>query len=179
MEKPKLLLHICCVGCGVYASQILKQNFEVILFFYNPNIWPQTEYDKRLVEAKKIARQFDLELIKGEYDHDEWLKAIQGHEKDPEKGERCLICYEFRLKEAAAMARQLDCEYLTTTLTTSPHKNAKAINGIGEKIAGESNLKFLIEDFKKQDGFKKSSALSRELGLYRQNYCGCEFSQRT
>lgn len=176
--KPKLLLHICCVGCGVYASRILKQDYEVRLFFYNPNIWPKEEYEKRLAEAEKIAEQFNLELIKGEYEHDKWLDAVKGHESDPEKGQRCLICYKFRLEAAAVMAKKLNCAYLTTTLTASPHKNALAINQIGEQAAKQSSLKFLSQDFKKHDGFKKSSLLSRELGLYRQNYCGCEFSRR-
>jgi hypothetical protein len=176
--KQKLLLHICCVGCGVYVSQILKQDYDVILFFYNPNIWPKEEYEKRMEEAEKISKQFNLELIKGEHEHDKWLEAVRGHEADPEKGERCLICYEFRLQAAAAMAKKLNCDYLTTTLTTSPHKNAVAINEIGKKLAAENSLKFLSQDFKKQDGFKKSAALARELNLYRQNYCGCEFSRR-
>jgi epoxyqueuosine reductase len=177
--KPKLLLHICCVGCGVYASQILKQNYEVRLFFYNPNIWPEEEYEKRMLEAEKIAEQFNLKLIKGKYEHDKWLKAARGHESDLEKGQRCLICYKFRLDASAAMAKKLNCDYLTTTLTTSPHKNALAINQIGEQAAALYGRKFLSQDFKKHDGFKKASLLSRELGLYRQNYCGCEFSFRS
>lgn len=176
-KKPKILLHICCVGCGVYASQILKQDYEVILFFYNPNIWPEEEYNKRMLEAEKIAKNFKLKLVKGKYEHDKWLEIVRGHEKDKEKGERCLICYKFRLDEAVAMAKKLGCNYLTTTLTTSPHKIALAINQIGEQAVKRYGLKFLSKDFKKQDGFKKSSALSRELGLYRQNYCGCEFSK--
>ncbi|MDO8667972.1 MAG: epoxyqueuosine reductase QueH [bacterium] len=176
-QKPKLLLHICCVGCGVYVSQLLKLDYDVKLFFYNPNIWPEEEYKKRLGEAEKIAKKFNLELIKGEYDHDKWLKAVRGHESNPEKGERCLICYKFRLDEAVIMAKKFSCDYLTTTLTTSPHKVASAINEIGEQAAARFGIKFLSQDFKKQDGFKKSSALSRELGLYRQNYCGCEFSR--
>jgi hypothetical protein len=175
--KPKLLLHICCVGCGVYVSQILKQDYDVRLFFYNPNIWPAAEYEKRLKETKKIAEGFKLELIAGEYDHDKWLEAVRGYENDPERGERCLVCYKFRLDAAAIMAKKLNCSYLTTTLTTSPHKNAVAINEIGAQAAAVSGIKFINQDFKKQDGFKKSSAMSRELGLYRQNYCGCEFSQ--
>jgi len=177
-KKPKLLLHICCVGCGVYASQLLKQDYDVMLFFYNSNIWPEEEYKKRLAEAEKIAKQFNLQLIAGEYGHDKWLKAVRGHESDPERGERCFICYKFRLDAAAAMVRELNCNYLTTTLTTSPHKDALAINEIGERATAQYGVKFLSQDFKKQDGFKKSAALSRELGLYRQNYCGCEFSRR-
>jgi hypothetical protein len=177
-NKSKLLLHICCVGCGVYASQILKQDYEVILFFYNPNIWPEEEYEKRMIEAEKIAEKFKLELVKGNYDHGKWLEAVRGHEADPERGERCLICYGYRLDRAAAMAKKMGCEFLTTTLTTSPHKNADDVNKMGEQAAEKYGIKFLKEDFKKCDGFKKSSALSRELGLYRQNYCGCEFSRR-
>lgn len=177
-NKPKLLLHICCAGCGAYASQILRQDYEVSLFFYNPNIWPAGEYKKRTAEAEKIAREFKLELVKGQYEHDKWLKAVRGHAGDPERGERCLICYKFRLGAAAARAKKLNCDYLTTTLTASPHKNALVINEIGEQAARRYGLKFLNQDLKKQDGFKKSSVLSRELGLYRQNYCGCEFSRR-
>ncbi|MEI6596656.1 MAG: epoxyqueuosine reductase QueH [bacterium] len=177
-NKPKLLLHICCVGCGVYVSQVLQQDYEVKLFFYNPNIWPEEEYKKRLNEAEKIAGNYKLELVKGLYDHNKWLKAVHGYENEPEKGERCLVCYKFRLDAAAVMAKKLNCGYLTTTLTTSPHKNALAINQIGEQAAAQQGLKFLNQDFKKHDGFKKSSALSRELGLYRQNYCGCEFGRR-
>src|SRR3989338_7746352 len=114
----KLLLHICCVGCGVYVSETLKNNYHVVLFFYNPNIWPQAEYDKRLAEAEKIAENYKLKLVKGNYEHDGWLEAARGHEADPERGERCLICYQFRLEAAAALAKKLNCQYLTTTLTT-------------------------------------------------------------
>ncbi len=174
----KLLLHICCVGCGVYVSEKLRNNYQVILFFYNPNIWPAEEYEKRLAEAEKIALKYSLELVKGDYDHEKWLEAVRGHEADQERGKRCLICYQFRLEAAAVMAKKLNCEYLTTTLTTSPHKNTAAINETGDRAAARFGIKFLAEDFKKCDGFKKSSALSRELGLYRQNYCGCEFSRR-
>lgn len=177
-HKSKLLLHICCVGCGVYVSQRLKLDYDVILFFYNPNIWPEKEYKLRLAEAEKIAMDYNLELVKGEYEHEKWLEAARGHESDPERGERCLICYKFRLEAAAAMAKKLNCDYLTTTLTTSPHKDASAINEIGGQAARDYGLKFLAGDFKKQDGFKKSAALSKELNLYRQNYCGCEFSRK-
>lgn len=176
--KPKLLLHICCVGCGVYASQLLKQDYEVILYFYNPNIWPEEEYGKRLAEAVKVAGRYNLELIKGDYNHNNWLEAVRGHESDPEKGQRCSICYEFRLRAAMIAAGQNNCQYVTTTLTTSPHKKAMAINQIGQKLADEHGVKFLSQDLKKQDGFKKSSALARRLNLYRQNYCGCEYSLR-
>lgn len=176
--KPKLLLHICCVGCGVYISQLLVKDYLVILFFYNPNIWPQEEYKKRLEEAQKIGRLHNLNIIIGEHDHQKWLAAVRGHEADPERGDRCSICYQFRLGSAADMAKKLNCDYLATTLTMSPHKEAGVINRIGQGLAGSSGIQFLSQDFKKQDGFKKSSILSRQLGLYRQNYCGCEYSIR-
>ena len=178
-EKSKLLIHICCVGCGVYVSQVLNQDYDARLFFYNPNIWPEEEYKIRMAEAEKIAEKFNLKLVKGEYEHDKWLEAVRGHESDSEKGERCLICYKFRLDAAAAMAKKLNCDYLTTTLTISPHKNALLINQIGEQAAVRYGVNFLNKDFKKQDGFKKSATLSKALDLYRQNYCGCEYSRKS
>lgn len=178
MKKPKLLLHICCVGCGVYISQELNKEFETTLYFYNPNIYPQDEYLRRLDESRKIASNYGLELILDSYEHDEWLEKVKGHEFDQEKGERCHICYENRLNNAAAKAKELEMEYFATTLTISPHKDSGIINEIGKRLAQKHGINFLDRDFKKQDGFKKSSQLSRELGLYRQNYCGCEFSIR-
>ena len=176
--KPKLLLHICCVGCGVYVSQVLKKEYNVVLYYFNPNIFPKDEYDKRLEEARKISRKFNLKLITGKYDHKKWLEEVKGHEQDPEKGERCLICYRKRLEETSRMAKNKNFQYFTTTLTTSPHKLATEISRIGKELEKENGLKFLDKDFKKQDGFKKSSQLSRDLKLYRQDYCGCEFSVR-
>lgn len=177
-RQPRLLLHICCAGCGVYVSKLLKQNFEVILFFYNPNIWPREENNKRLEEAARVAKNFKLKIIKGESEHGKWLELVKGHEGDQERGGRCLICYRCRLEETARQALGYKCGYFSTTMTTSPHKEAVAINKIGQELAADFEIKFLSQDFKQQDGFKKSSAMSRELGLYRQNYCGCEFSRR-
>jgi len=177
-SKPKLLLHICCVGCGAFVSQLLAKDFQVTLYFYNPNIYPQREYELRLAETKKIAQKFGFKLLIGEYAHDEWLKLISGHEQDPEKGARCLICYRERLEKTAKLARESGFAYFASTLTVSPHKLAQEINAIGLELALKYGVKFLNRDFKKQDGFKKSIALSKNLGLYRQDYCGCEFSQR-
>ncbi|MDD4332889.1 MAG: epoxyqueuosine reductase QueH [Patescibacteria group bacterium] len=177
-QKPKLLLHICCVGCGVYISQILKNDFRVSLYFYNPNIFPKEEYDRRLIEAEKIAKKFKLKLIVEKYDHDFWLEKVRGREADRERGERCLICYEERLRRTAQKAKELNFDFFSTTLTMSPHKDAKAISDLGRVMEKKFGIKFLDRDFKKQDGFKKSSELSRQLGLYRQNYCGCEFSRK-
>lgn len=176
-RQPKLLLHICCVGCGVYISKILKKKFRVILYFYNPNIYPKNEYDKRLKETRRIAKKLKLDLIVGKYNHSSWLKLIKGYEKDPEKGERCLICYQDRLEKTAETAKEKGYNYFSTTLTISPHKDAKAISEIGRELKKRYKVKFLDKDFKKQDGFKKSVELSKRLGLYRQNYCGCEFSK--
>lgn len=176
--RPKLLLHICCAGCGAYVVQVLKKDYEVVLYFYNPNIYPESEYEKRLVEAKKIAAEYGLKLILEKYDHRAWLNKIKGQEKDPERGERCWICYRDRLEKTAKIAREKGFAFFTTTLTISPHKDAKKISQLGREMENKYKVKFLDRDLKKQDGFKKSTYLGKELGLYRQNYCGCEFSQR-
>lgn len=174
--KPSLLLHICCIGCGVYVSQTLKEEFNTTLYFYNPNIFPLSEYEKRLEEIKKVAKTYKMKVILGEYDYQKWRKMVRGHEADPEKGARCMMCYRERLEETARYASVNNFDYFTSTLTTSPHKNAQAIMRFGKELAREYEIGFLERDFKKQDGFKKSSAMSKELGLYRQDYCGCEFS---
>jgi hypothetical protein len=176
--KPKLLLHICCVGCGAHISKTLKSDYQVALYFYNPNIFPEDEYKKRLEETKKIANTLGLKLIIGEYNHQRWLEAVCGLEKEPEGGKRCLVCYKYRLKEAAMIAKKGRQDFFTTTLSMSPHKDSGAINKIGAEAENECGIKFLAKDFKEDEGFKKSCELSRKLGLYRQNYCGCEFSIR-
>lgn len=175
--KPKLLLHVCCASCGVYISQLLKKKFKVILYFYNPNIDTEYEHKKRLDEAKKVAGKFNLRLMAEPYNHKKWLKSVKGLEHEPERGKRCLICYHDRLAKTAATANKVGAKYFTTTLSTSPHKEATAINKIGNQLAKKYNLNFLEKDFKKQDGFKKSTVMSKQLGLYRQDYCGCEFSK--
>ncbi|MFH1823060.1 MAG: epoxyqueuosine reductase QueH [Patescibacteria group bacterium] len=177
-RKPKMLLHFCCAGCGSYVSQELKKKFRIILYFYNPNIYPEPEYQKRFEEAKKIVKLNSLKLIAGTYSHKDWLKEIAGHESDPERGERCRICYRLRLTSAAEKAKELKINYFTSTLTVSPHKDAKIIFAIGRKLENNYKIKFLDEDFKKKNGFTKTSQLSQKLGLYRQNYCGCEFSKK-
>ncbi len=177
-KRPRLLLHICCAGCGAYVSQILSPFYALTLYYYNPNIWPPDEYKARLKEVKRIANIFGLPLIVGGYDHQAWLKLVAGHEQDPEKGERCRICYRDRLTKTALKAKALGFNCFSTTLTISPHKDAKAISAIGQELQAEIGIKFLDRDFKKKDGFKKSVALSRQLNITRQNYCGCEFSRR-
>lgn len=177
-RKPRMLLHICCIGCGAYVSQVLKKDYRLTLYFYNPNIFPESEYHLRLKETRRVARKFGLKVLVGKYRHNDWLTKIKGHEHEPERGGRCVICYRDRLEATAHVAHQFGYDYFTSTLTVSPHKLAAAINQIGQELEKEYQVKFLVSDFKKQDGFKKSLALSRELGLYRQDYCGCEFSMK-
>lgn len=177
-KKEKLLLHICCAGCGAYVSRLLNENFNVTLFYYNPNIYPEDEYKRRIIEVERIAKKYKLNLIRGEYDHNAWLRKIKGLEEEPEKGKRCLLCYEDRLETTVKVARQKGFKYFTSTLSVSPHKVATAISAIGQELSKKYNIEFLDKDFKKNDGFKKSIELSRELEIYRQNYCGCEFSRK-
>lgn len=177
-RRPKLLLQVCCIGCGAYVSTLLKKDYRITLYFYNPNIFPEAEYHKRLAETRKFAKKLGLKLLVGKYHHHAWLDLVRGHEHEPEKGARCVICYRDRLTAAARVAKQLKFQYFASTLTISPHKMAAAISQIGNELSKEYKVKFLDRDFKKQDGFKKSVELSRGLGLYRQDYCGCEFSLR-
>lgn len=185
-RKPKLLLHICCIGCGVSVAQELREKYDVTLYFYNPNIYPLMEYERRLEEIKKVARKYRFRIIIDGYDHTSWLRMIQGYEREPERGARCLICYRDRLIRTAKMAMKLRHQYFTSTLTVSPHKDTETIFRIGREVEarfgvdpkGQRRVIFLAEDFKKNDGFKRSCAMSKELNLYRQTYCGCEFSMR-
>lgn len=175
-KQPKLLLHICCAGCGAYVTQILKDDYAVDLYFFNPNIYPREEYSKRLKELNKISKKLKVKLYVGKYEHNKWLKAIIGHEQDKEREERCVICYQYRLEASAKFASKNHYQYFTSTLTVSPHKDSNAISKIGRDLEKKYKIKFLDQNFKKKDGFKKASKLSKDFGLYRQNYCGCEFS---
>jgi len=177
-KKPKLLLHVCCAVCAVYVSKTLKSDFSLELFFYNPNIFPEREYQKRLDEIKKIAKIYNLNLIIGEYKHSEWLKKIKGHEKDREGSERCEICYALRIEKTALLAGKKGFDYFTTTLSVSPHKKSEIISKIGNNLSKKYKAVYLDKNFKKQDGFKKTMELSKDFDLYRQSYCGCEFSIR-
>lgn len=176
--KPKLLLHICCIGCGAYIARLLKNNFRVVLYFYNPNIFPKEEYEKRLTEIKKVSYLLKLPVIVDKYEHDKWLMAVKGFESLPEKSKRCLICYKYRMESAAAFAKKNGFNFFTTTLSISPHKDSGVIIKIGEELEKKYKVRFFKKDFKKDNGFKKSAELSKKLDLYRQNYCGCEFSIR-
>jgi len=174
--KTKILLHICCAGCGAYVAKILEEDYEPVLYFYNPNIYPESEYERRMQEAIRIAKKFGLKIIIHKYNHGLWLNHVEGHEADPEKGQRCQLCFKHRLEETAKVAKKKGFTLFTTTLTVSPHKDAGAISRVGQALEKKYGVKFLNQDFKKMDGFNKSVRLSKELGIYRQNYCGCEFS---
>jgi predicted adenine nucleotide alpha hydrolase (AANH) superfamily ATPase len=174
----KLLLHICCAPDGAYAANLLKDSYEISFYFFNPNINEEAEYKKREQDAKTVAERFGVRFIESRYPVAEWLLAIRGYEQEAEGKGRCLICYEYRLREAALQAKLNGCDLFTTVLTVSPHKHSRTIFEIGNRIAAETGVEFLSIDFKKKDGFKKSIGLSKELGLYRQNYCGCTFSKR-
>ncbi|MEK6590669.1 MAG: epoxyqueuosine reductase QueH [Nitrospinota bacterium] len=178
MPKPKLILHICCAPCSPYAIDLLKRDFELTAYFYDPNIHPEEEYQFRLEEMRRFSHQIGLNFIAAEYDHDRWFKLTEGHENDREGGNRCEICFRMRLEETVIFAKRNGFKYFTTVLTTSPHKSAVVINKIGIELAEQYGLNFYAADFKKKDGFKVSVQRSKEYGLKRQNYCGCMFSQR-
>ncbi|MBN2120375.1 MAG: epoxyqueuosine reductase QueH [Candidatus Omnitrophica bacterium] len=172
----KVLLHICCAGCATVCIQRLKaQGFEVSGVFYNPNIHPEEEYKKRKEDFFKISKKFSLKAVDAEYDLDSWFEFIKGCEEEKEGGRRCSLCFEFRLRKVCNISAREGFDFFATSLTISPHKNSKIINQIGSSIDVK---RFLSRDFKKEDGFKESVKLSKELGLYRQNYCGCIFSQQ-
>jgi predicted adenine nucleotide alpha hydrolase (AANH) superfamily ATPase len=178
LTKPdKILLHVCCGICSLEVIERLKQNFpNIILFFYNPNIYPLEEYERRLDVVRKIALLQKLELIEGPYEKKNWFSAIKGLENEPEGGRRCEVCFKIRLGKTAQKAKEIGCNFMSTTLTMGPRKKAQTINKIGEAMAQKYGLQFLAEDFKKKDGFKKTMATAKKHNFYRQNYCGCLFS---
>lgn len=177
---PKLLLHSCCAPCSSYVLEYLAEIFSITLFFYNPNISPREEYEKRLAELKGLLVKMalsDIPVIEAPYDHECFLKLSEGLEDLPEGGERCFGCYGLRLYETARAAAEGGYDYFTTTLSISPHKNAQKLNEIGQAAAGKWGAVWLPSDFKKKNGYKRSVELSELYGLYRQNYCGCRFSR--
>lgn len=178
-EKPTLLLHACCAPCSSHTLEFLHSHFRITLYFCNPNIAPEEEFDFRLSELKRLVREMglDIEVIEEEYDPKPFFELAKGLEELPERGERCQRCIELRLRMAAAKANELGCELFTTTLTISPHKDCQFINECGARIAYESGVDYLFSDFKKHEGYKRSIELSRQYGLYRQNYCGCVYSK--
>ena len=179
---PTLLLHSCCAPCSSYTLEYLSRYFSITVFYFNPNISPKAEFDKRFAEQKRLIETLPSEnkisLICGDYNYDEFLNIARGYESVPEGGERCFRCYRMRLEKTAELAKQNGFDYFCTTLSISPLKNSQKINEIGFDVAEKYGVKWLPSDFKKREGYKRSIELSREYDLYRQNFCGCVFSKR-
>ncbi|MHA1267299.1 MAG: epoxyqueuosine reductase QueH [Candidatus Helarchaeota archaeon] len=175
----KLLLHVCCGPCATYSIMELQdESYKVTFFFSNSNIHPKEEYEHRLDSLKNFAQKVKIPLIIDSYNPKEWFRRVKGYEHCAEGGDRCHICIESRLEKTAKYASTHGFDCFTTTLTISPHKNARLINDLGGKIAANYNISFVPKNFKKRNGFKKSVLLSKAHNLYRQNYCGCLFSMR-
>lgn len=180
-RAPSVLLHACCAPCSSAVLEYLTQYFHVYLLYYNPNISPEEEYEKRLRELERLVGGMPLKhpvkLLPCDYRGGEFARVAEGLEQEPEGGARCMACYRLRLEEAAKAALEHGLDYFTTTLSISPLKNARALNQIGEELGEKYGVKHLPADFKKRDGYKRSVALSKEYGLYRQDYCGCVYSK--
>lgn len=177
-EKPKLLLHSCCAPCSSFCIEKLKDNFDITVYYYNPNMDSLDEFNLRAEEQIKFCKISGVKCIVENFDSSEFYSKIKGLEDEPERGKRCFVCYELRLNKTAEFAKINGFEYFTTTLTLSPLKNAEKLNEIGEKVASKVGVKFLNSDFKKNGGYLRSIELSKEYNLYRQNYCGCIYSKR-
>lgn len=174
----KLLLHSCCGPCSTHVIKVLSSSYDLTIFYFNPNIYPAAEYQKRLGEQLKYAKLKGIEVLEGKYDEGAFLKLVKGLEDVPEGGARCRKCFEMRLAETAKVAKEKGFDLFATTLSVSPHKNTVMINSVGGEIAARENIEFLPENFKKKDGYLDSIRLSKEYGLYRQDYCGCRFSKK-
>ncbi|WP_418718879.1 epoxyqueuosine reductase QueH [Candidatus Allofournierella merdipullorum] len=179
-KKPRLLLHACCGPCSSAVLEQLLAHFEVTILYYNPNIWPAAEYRRRGDELERFAAAFApaVQVVEGDYDTGRYYEAVAGLEAEPERGGRCTVCYRLRMEEAARYAAEHDFDWFCTTLSISPHKDAARINAIGQELEAQYGVRHLPNDFKKKNGYKRSLELSAEYGLYRQDYCGCEFSAR-
>ena len=169
----KLLLHSCCGPCSTVVIERLKENFDLTVFYYNPNIEPKEEYEKRKQEQKKVCQFFNVAFVDCDYDNESWRKFVAGFENEKEGGARCEKCFIYRLKATALYAKENGFNIFASTLSVSPHKNTLVINKVGEALSKEYAVEFLPESFKKKDGYLRSINLSKELNLYRQGYCGC------
>lgn len=181
-KKPTLLLHSCCAPCSSYVLEYLFRYFNIILYYYNPNISPEAEYLFRKNELERFVKEFpnneNISFTDAEYDSKLFFELVKGHENDPERGERCRICLAHRIEQAAKKAVQCKADYFTTTLSISPMKDAQFLNEQGKVFSEIYGVPYLFSDFKKKGGYLRSIELSREYNLYRQNYCGCVFSKR-
>ncbi len=179
-NRPSLLLHACCAPCSSYVLEYLSSCFDITLFFYNPNIYPAEEYNRRLEELRDMlaALNSPAALVEGAFEPQIFEELVKGREKEPERGSRCLLCYALRLEKTAKFAAQNGFDYFTTTLSISPHKDAAKLNETGLLLAKAYGVEYLISDFKKKNGYLRSLEISAQLGLYRQEYCGCRYSMR-
>ena len=181
-EKKTLLLHSCCAPCSSYVITYLTNYFDITILYYNPNIYPYEEYTKRKNEQikliKKIKSKNTINILDCDYDNDLYNEQIKGLENEPERGNRCTICYQMRIEKTAVLAKKNNYDFFCTTLSVSPYKNSILINKIGKELEQKYNINWLYSDFKKKDGYKKSIELSKKYNLYRQNYCGCVFSKQ-
>lgn len=180
-KVPRVLLHSCCAPCSSYVIEYLSKYFKLTIFYYNPNISPLEEYEKRKQEQIRLINSMEtknsVDIIDCDYDNDLYESSIKGLEAEPERGRRCEVCFKLRLEKTAFRALELGYDYFGTTLTVSPYKNCSMINEIGLDISKKLGIEFLVSDFKKKNGYKRSIELSREYNLYRQNYCGCKYSK--
>lgn len=179
---PTLLLHVCCAPCSSYCLEYLAEYFNIVVFYYNPNISYKEEYEYRLSEEKRLINEMNfknpVQIIESRYDPNEFFDVAKGLENEPEGGKRCHECFKLRLNESCKKAQEIGADYITTTLTISPLKNAQVLNEIGSEYAKKYGVIWLFSDFKKREGYKRSITLSKEYNLYRQNYCGCIFSKQ-
>lgn len=177
-KRPSLLLHACCAPCSSYCVEYLSKYFDITLYFYNPNIESSDEFEKRFIEFEKIVQRFNVKVIKETYDDSEFYSVVKGHEMDKEGGDRCMLCYRLRLEKSFNYAKEHHFDYFASTLSISPYKNAQKLNTIGEDISKGASVAYLVNDFKKRGGYLRSTILSKEMNLYRQEYCGCVYSKR-
>lgn len=181
-EPKKLLLHSCCGPCSSYVLEYLSNYFDITILYYNPNISPRSEYDKRKEEQIRLIKEIDkvnkIDIIDCDYDNNIYETRIKGYEDCPERGNRCTICFDLRLSKTAQMAKELNYDYFCSTLTVSPYKNSRLLNEIGKQMEEKYGVTWLYSDFKKENGYKHSIELSKKYNLYRQDYCGCKYSVR-
>ena len=172
-DKPKLLLHCCCAPCSSAVIERIKEFFEITFFYYNPNIFPESEFELRKNEFLKLG----VNVVSLKYDHNEFLQLVEGLEEEPEGGNRCRVCIAKRMDKTFEYALQNGYDVVTTTLSISPHKDCEYINQLGERLQEKYGIKYLHADFKKENGYLRSIQICKDLGIYRQDYCGCEFSK--
>ena len=181
-RTPTLLLHSCCAPCSSYVLEYLSKHFKITIIYYNPNISPYEEYEKRLNEQKRLINEMKtinpITILDCDYDNDKYELLVKGMEDEPERGARCLKCYRLRLENTAKIAKENNYDYFGTTLSVSPYKSSDVLNKIGEELSDKYNVPYLYSDFKKKEGYKRSIELSKIYNLYRQDYCGCKYSKR-